>query len=93
MALSLSEELVRGIQIDREKMRAAIDPELYATDAAIERVVEEGIPFRESYRIPIEQQELDDRSPEASLCARVSVGSCGNLRLDLLRQRLDGLSQ
>jgi len=41
---------IDGIAFDAERCRAAMDPNLRATAAAIRRVVEEGIPFRDAYR-------------------------------------------
>ncbi len=92
LALSLCDDLIEGMTFNRQRMRDAIDPELYATDIAIGRVTDEGVPFRESYRRPLDAQQLEHCNPESSLRARVSPGSCGDLRLDWLRQRLESLS-
>jgi argininosuccinate lyase len=88
-ALSLLPGLVRDLRFDEARMRAAISPEMYATDRAIELSVE-GVPFREAYRqIAGDLAAGGERSPEASLAARVSAGAPGNLGLELLRQRLE----
>ena len=52
-----------------------------------------GVPFREAYRKAAETAALagEGRTPEASLAARVSPGAPGDLRLDVLRERLDRL--
>jgi argininosuccinate lyase len=68
-------------------MRAAIEPAMYATDAAIEQAVA-GVPFREAYRSAAQASNDSGRTPEASLDARVSPGAAGDLRLDDLRARL-----
>jgi argininosuccinate lyase len=64
---------------------------MYATDRAIEMTAS-GVPFREAYRrVREEYESLADRKPAESIGARVSPGAPGNLRLDLLEDRLDTL--
>ncbi len=88
-AVELLPDLVRGMTLDRERMRAAITPDLYATDRAVE-LAREGVPFREAYRRVAGQLDaLGDRTPEESLRARVSPGATGDLGLERLRARLD----
>ncbi|HEY8378447.1 MAG TPA: lyase family protein, partial [Nannocystis sp.] len=91
-ALALIPALVDTLELDRARMRAAIDPELYATDRAVE-LTRDGVPFRDAYRrAAAEMHDLRDRSPEDSLRARISLGGPGNLGLDRLRARLAQLS-
>jgi argininosuccinate lyase len=65
---------------------------MYATDVAVEAAAR-GVPFRDAYRKAAESASAagEGRTPEASLAARVSPGAPGNLRLDVLRERLDSL--
>jgi argininosuccinate lyase len=87
-ALALVPRLVRELAFDEPRMRAAISPDMYATDRAIE-LSARGVPFREAYRqIAADVAAGAGRSPEASLAARVSLGGPGNLGLSLLRRRL-----
>lgn len=89
--LALVPALVASLRLDAGRMRAAIDPELHATDRAIE-LAREGVPFRDAYRrAAAEMQGLAGRSPEDSLRARVSLGGAGNLGLDRLSARLAAL--
>ncbi len=88
LALALAVDLPMGITLDGQRMAAAIDAELYATDIAIQRVLEGGQSFRAAYRAPVSAADTDDRSPADSLAARVSPGACGDLRLDDLARRL-----
>jgi argininosuccinate lyase len=88
VALSLVAELVQELSFDKERMMAAISPELYATDRAVE-LSREGVPFRTAYRqVAEELPALAGRRPEESLAARVSPGAPGALLLDALRERL-----
>ena len=89
--LGLVPALIGRLEFDAARMRAAITPELYATDRAIE-LTTAGLPFRDAYRqAALDMHGLGDRSPEASLSARVSLGGAGQLGLDRLRARLDQL--
>ena len=89
LALELAVDLIAWMEFDRSKMAAAIDPVLYSTDVAIERVAKDGVPFREAYKMPLTTEDLADRTPEASLQERISPGACGDLRLHELRQRME----
>ena len=86
--LSLVPKLLNGLEWDNERMRAAIPPDLHATDRANE-LVAQGQPFREAYRIAAaELHDLAGREPEDSLRARVSPGGCADLMLERLQERL-----
>jgi argininosuccinate lyase len=52
-----------------------------------------GVPFREAYKTAAASADSagQGRTPEGSLAARISPGAAADLRLDVLRQRLDGL--
>ncbi|MGH8171563.1 MAG: argininosuccinate lyase [Rhodanobacteraceae bacterium] len=91
-ALVLLPDLLQRFAWNPQRMRDAIDPTMYATDVAIERAAA-GVPFRDAYREAAESPAAagEGRSPEASLAARVSPGSTGDLRLDELKARLDAL--
>ena len=87
-ALALVPDLLSRMQWQPEKMRAAIEPGMFATDCAME-LAASGVPFRDAYQQAAKNSLPsygDD--PEASLQARVSLGSAGNLGLDILKKRL-----
>jgi argininosuccinate lyase len=93
-ALELVPDLLARLQWNESAMRAAITPELFATDVAID-AARSGVPFREAYKAAAESASRagQGRSPEASLAARVSPGAHADLRLDELRKRLAGLRE
>jgi len=93
-ALALLPSLLDTLQWNAAPMRAAIEPSMYATDAAIEAAAA-GVPFRDAYRQAAQQPEAagKQRSPESSLAARASPGAAGDLRLDELQARLDALQE
>ncbi|MFO8065090.1 MAG: argininosuccinate lyase [Spirochaetia bacterium] len=80
---------VSGLEIDREAMRRAIPAEVYATDAALELVMQ-GVPFREAYRrIGTNLDEVSAPDADEALSRRGSTGAPGNLNLSAPRERLD----
>lgn len=89
-ALELLPDLLRNLEWKPEAMRAALDPSMYATDLAID-LAREGMPFRDAYRHAADPARWAQGDPEASLKARVSPGAAADLRLQVLRQRLDAL--
>ncbi len=89
-ALALLPDLMRRMQWNVERMRAALEPSMYATDLAVD-LAREGLPFRDAYRQAADPGHWAAGNPEASLQARVSPGAAGDLRLPALRQRLEAL--
>ena len=91
-ALALLPDLLRGLRWNLDRMRAAIEPGMFATDRAIE-LARAGTPFREAYRAAASdscpQAGFDS---EASLAARTSPGGAADLRLDVLQAHLDALA-
>lgn len=88
-ALSLIPDLAASLEFDRDAMRAAISPDMYATDLAVE-LTAAGTPFRDAYRQVAGQLDtLGGRTPETSNAARTSPGAPGALNLDVLRRRVD----
>ena len=87
-ALALLPALVRRMELDHARMAAAITPDLYATDAAVELAVQ-GVPFRTAYRqVADSLGALAARTPEDSLAARVSPGATADPLFSVLRERL-----
>ena len=91
-ALELLPDLLRNLEWKPEAMRAALDPSLYATDLALD-LAREGVPFRDAYRRAADPASWAQGDAGASLAARTSPGAAGDMRLELLRQRLDALER
>ena len=85
-ALAIVPDLLARLAWDPARLRAAIEPSMYATDIAIEQAVA-GVPFRDAYRQAAVAATDATRTPEASLAQRVSPGAAADLRLDELRAR------
>jgi argininosuccinate lyase len=89
-ALALLPDLLRNLEWKHERMHAALEPSMYATDLAVD-LAKQGMPFREAYRQAADPVRWEQGDPAASLAARVSPGAAGDLRLDVLRERLAAL--
>ena len=89
-ALELLPDLLRNLEWRSERMQAALEPSMYATDLAVD-LARQGMPFRDAYREAANPARWAEGDPQASLQARVSPGAAANLRLDVLRARLQGL--
>jgi len=89
-ALSLLPDLLRHLDWDQGRMRAALEPSMYATDLAVD-MARDGVPFRDAYRQAADPARWAEGDPAASLAARTSPGAAGDLRLEVLRARLDAL--
>lgn len=87
--MKLFPQVIEGTQFKQEKLDEAIDTPMYATDFAVE-LSSYGVPFRDAYRQVVERyDELENRTPQKSIEARVSPGSCADLRLCCIRKRLE----
>lgn len=93
-ALELLPDLLANLEWRPDRMRAAMDSGMYATDVAVEQAAA-GVPFREAYRAAAASadQAGAGRTPESSLAARVSPGAAADLRLGDLRSRWESLNE
>lgn len=91
-ALELLPALLANLEWRPDRLRAAIDSGMYATDVAVEAAVA-GVPFREAYRAAAAASDTagQGRTPEASLAARVSPGAAADLKLEVLLARWEKL--
>ena len=93
-ALELLPALLANLEWREDRIRAAIDSGMYATDVAVEAAIA-GVPFREAYKAAAASADSagQGRTPEGSLVARTSPGAAADLRLDELRMRWDTLDK
>ncbi len=91
-ALELLPALLANLEWREDRLRAAIDSGMYATDVAVEAALA-GVPFREAYQAAAAAADSagQGRTPEGSLAARVSPGAAADLRLAELQTRWDAL--
>lgn len=87
--LMLFPQLVKGSQFKRDKLSAAIDTPMYATDLAVE-LSAKGVPFRDAYQqVAGQYATLSQRTPQQSIEQRSSPGACADLRLCCLKKRFE----
>lgn len=91
-ALDLLPDLLNNLEWRPDAMRAALHPSMYATDRAVD-LARAGVPFRDAYRQAANPAGWTQGNPETSLGARMSPGAAGDMRLELLQERLDALGR
>ncbi|GAA0201392.1 argininosuccinate lyase [Kangiella japonica] len=90
--LQLVPSLLKSLVINVSKCEASVDASMFATDKAVELVIEDDMVFRDAYRhIKYNYQELESRKAIDSLKERVSPGATGNLFLSEIEGRLGAL--
>ncbi len=92
-ALELLPDLLANLEWREDRLRAAIDSGMYATDVAVDAAIA-GVPFRDAYKAAAVSAASagQGRTPEGSLAARTSPGAAADLRLDVLRARWEALT-
>ncbi len=92
-ALELLPALLANLEWREDRLSAAVDSGMYATDVAVEAAIA-GVPFREAYKAAAQSADTagQGRTPEGSLAARTSPGGAADLRLDTLRARWNALA-
>ena len=90
-ASRLVPDLIKNLQFNEKAMLAAITPEMFSTDVAV-NAVKQGKTFREAYQSAMQEQDaMNNSNVIDSLKQRVSPGATGDLRLDDMRERLNTL--
>lgn len=81
LSLRVAERTVSRMTVNRDALERGLQPEIYATDAALARV-RDGESFRDAYRyVGTHLSELEGYSFDDVISQRTSIGSPGNLNL------------
>lgn len=90
-ALAVVQRTMERVEFHPERLSAAFPREIFATDAAYEKV-REGMSFRDAYReIGRNLEAVGERSPAASIAERTGLGTTGNLGLAELEREIEAL--
>lgn len=88
--LSAMNHAVPGLKFNAEACQNACSRDLFATDAALRQVVNDGRPFREAYRdVGLHLDQVD--IPENPLSAYKTTGTPGSLNPERLRKEVGKL--
>jgi argininosuccinate lyase len=86
-SLSVMRLSIERLEVVEENLRKGFLPEIYATDRALELVLE-GQPFRDAYRyVSTHLDELSSRDPVKNLKSKKLQGGPGNLGLKMVVKR------
>lgn len=79
---------IEKLGVHPDKLAAGFTPEIFATDEA-NRLVGQGVPFRDAYRqVAANLDKLDATDPVANIKSKTHQGATGNLGLDLAEKRI-----
>ncbi len=79
---------VEGLEVNADRLRAAFDGGVFATDVALAKVAE-GMPFRDAYHYVKEHlTELDSADPDVAIARKTHLGSTAGLDFGLYRGRI-----
>ncbi len=82
LCLDVATLTVEKLTVHKDILEAAFVPEIFATDAAMELVVD-GMSFRDAYRkVAGDIEALRGRDPASSIASRTSTGTTGNLNIE-----------
>ncbi len=86
--LSVAARAVSGLRVNHQKIRSAMAPELFATDASMARV-DAGESFREAYgAVATDLQSVSVPADEEVFRRRQTLGAPGNPGTGILQERL-----
>ncbi|MCC5842702.1 MAG: argininosuccinate lyase [Verrucomicrobia bacterium] len=79
---------VEGLEVNPDRLRAAFDGGVFATDVALAKVAE-GMPFRDAYHYVKEHlAELDSADPDEAIARKTHLGGTAGLDFGLYHDRI-----
>ncbi len=75
------------IKPNRKNIEDSIKKDIFSADIATQMSQEQGIPFRDAYKLAMEKAEQGEFNLQEELKKKKSLGSAGNLGLELLEER------
>ena len=87
-SLKISALVISGLEVNKEKLKKALTPEIFAADEAYQ-LVKKGISFRDAYRqVAKDIKHLQPLTPEEIISSRKHLGAAGNLGLENLKKKI-----
>jgi argininosuccinate lyase len=91
--IKVSKIVFLHLKPNEERLKVAMLPEIYATDAAY-RLVKKGKPFRDAYRhVGTHLEELDKEDAVSNIKSKKHIGATGNLELPKYGQKIFTLKE
>jgi len=91
--LRIMQRVTGGLTVNRKALLAGFGPEVFATDRALEKVVE-GQSFRDAYdHVKSHLQELRNVDPQRAVARKTHVGATAGLDFKHFRTRLGGFKK
>lgn len=87
-SLKISALVIFRLKVNKENLRKAFTPEIFATDEAY-KLVKKGMPFRDAYRqVAKDINRLKSLTPGKIISSRRHIGAAGNLGLGKVGKRM-----
>ncbi len=91
-SLRIITRLLSKLELNPDRMKAAMEPGIYATDLAL-KLASEGVPFRDAYhRLKDELAQIKSFSPEQYIDSKTHTGAPGNLGLADMQNELNSVA-
>ncbi len=88
-SLKIFPQIIKNLQVDKEKCINAFTPDLFATDYAY-NLVKKGTPFRDAYKKTAEDiGKLGKFNASENIVSKKHMGATGNLNLELIKRKND----
>jgi len=87
-SLQVSNLIISGLKVNKESLKKAFSPEIFATDEAY-KLVKEGVPFRDAYRrVAKNSKRSQTLTPGKIISSRKHQGASGNLGLEKAEKKI-----
>jgi argininosuccinate lyase len=86
-SLKIVDLFIKECKPNSENIQSALKKDIFSADIATQMSKEKGIPFREAYKLALKKAEEGEFDLNEELSKKKSLGSAGNLGLDLLKEK------
>lgn len=87
-SITIVGKMLDALTPNREVISAKISKDIFAADVANDLVKNEGLPFRDAYRIAMERLPLVTIDYQKNIKSKISPGAPGNLGIDIYEKLL-----
>lgn len=87
-SLEVLEVYVQGIKPNQKKIEDKISKEIFMADIATKLVKDDGVPFRDAYKLAYEKLDEYKVDMQENLASKISLGAPGNLHMEWYKEQL-----
>lgn len=90
-SIAVMEIFISSLSPNTERIGKAIKKDIFSADIATAIATQEGMAFRDAYRIACARLEETVVDPQENILSKISLGAPGNLAFDRYEKRLSDL--